>query len=176
MLHLETIQTARLTLRRPRVTDAQAIYANYASDPEATRYLRWPPHTRIASVVSWLEALETTWHERSELSWTLRTAQDSEPIGMISLRVSEFKAELGYVLGRAHWGQGLMPEAARALIKLCFEERLYRVSAFCDVDNVQSARVMEKAGMVREGLLHRYVIHPNVSIEPRDVYLYATYR
>jgi len=176
MLQIETIQTARLILRRPRVADAQSIFDNYASDPEVTRYLRWRPHTRVETLVSWLEAGEATWHERSDPSWTLRTSEDSGPIGMISLRVSEFKAELGYVLGRTYWGQGLMPEAARALIELCFQEGLYRVSAFCDVDNVQSARVMEKAGMVREGLLHRYMIHPNVSSEPRDVLVYAIYR
>jgi len=47
------------------------------------------------------------------------------------------------------------------------------VQAFCDVDNLGSARVMENAGMQREGLLRRYVLHPNISDVPRDVYLYA---
>jgi RimJ/RimL family protein N-acetyltransferase len=44
------------------------------------------------------------------------------------------------------------------------------------VENIASARVMEKAGMAREGLLRRYVVHPNISAEPRDAYLYAVVR
>ena len=50
---------------------------------------------------------------------------------------------------------------------------IFRVQAICDVENIGSARVMEKAGMVREGLLRRYVVHPNISDEPRDAFLYA---
>ncbi len=52
-------------------------------------------------------------------------------------------------------------------------EDTYRVFATCDVGNLASARVMEKAGMLREGLLRRYGFHPGVSDEPRDSYIYA---
>ena len=51
-----------------------------------------------------------------------------------------------------------------------------RISAVCDVDNIGSARAMEKAGLVREGLLRRLMIHPNVSDEPRDCFGYAIVR
>jgi ribosomal-protein-alanine N-acetyltransferase len=43
----------------------------------------------------------------------------------------------------------------------------------CDAENVASSRVLEKAGMTREGLLRRYAMHPNVSDEPRDSLCYA---
>ena len=45
--------------------------------------------------------------------------------------------------------------------------------AVCDIDNLASARVMEKAGMQREGILKRWSVHPNISAEPRDSYCYA---
>jgi len=56
------------------------------------------------------------------------------------------------------------------------EPDIYRVFATCDVDNPASAKVMEKAGMKYEGLLRRYMIHPNVSEEPRDCLMYARVR
>jgi len=48
-----------------------------------------------------------------------------------------------------------------------------RIGAVCDVENIGSARVLEKSGFVREGLLRRWLIHPNISDEPRDCYSYA---
>ena len=53
------------------------------------------------------------------------------------------------------------------------QPEIFRIQAVCDVENIGSARVMEKAGMEREGTLRRYVLHPNISDEPRDVYMYA---
>ncbi len=50
---------------------------------------------------------------------------------------------------------------------------IFRVEATCDVENVASARALEKAGLSREGLLRRYTIQPGISAEPRDSYLYA---
>ncbi len=67
-----------------------------------------------------------------------------------------------------------MTEILRTVIDWAFtQSEIFRVQAFCDLENPASARVMEKAGMAREGLLRRYVLHPNISDEPRDVYLYA---
>ncbi|MEY4576898.1 MAG: hypothetical protein RL701_1601 [Pseudomonadota bacterium] len=179
MLAIEAIQTARLLLRRPRVSDAPAIFHNYGGDAEATRFLTWRPHASAEPIEAWLKTVTDTWGEGHELSWVLcngAATTEPQPIGMVSLRLAGFKAELGYVIGRAYWGQGLVPEAVSAVIELCLREGMYRVAAFCDVDNTRSARVLEKVGMVREGLLHRYVLHPNISDEPRDVYFYARYR
>lgn len=63
-------------------------------------------------------------------------------------------AELGYVLSRSYWGRGLMPEAVRAMIRFGFQRMdLNRIEARCIAKNTASARVMEKAGMTREGTL-----------------------
>ena len=53
---------------------------------------------------------------------------------------------------------------------------IYRTEAACDVMNVASARVVEKAGMSQGALLRRYLFHPNVSDEPRDAFLYSKVR
>jgi len=81
---------------------------------------------------------------------------------------------VGYVIARAYWGNGYMPEATRAIIEWAFQQpTIYRVYATTDVENVASQRVLEKVGMQREGLLRKHIIHPNISAIPRDSYMYA---
>ncbi len=67
-----------------------------------------------------------------------------------------------------------MTEAVRAVIAWVFAQPgIYRVWAVCDVENLASARVLEKAGMHLEGILRRWLIHSNVSVEPRDCFCYS---
>ena len=67
-----------------------------------------------------------------------------------------------------------MPEAIAAIVKLTLAHpAIYRMAATCDVENKASARALEKSGFSREGLLRKYIIHPNISAEPRDSLLYA---
>jgi RimJ/RimL family protein N-acetyltransferase len=70
-----------------------------------------------------------------------------------------------------------MPEAARAVVDVSLSDpTVRRVWAVCDVDNKASARVMEKIGMSFEAVLRRWVIHPNVSPDPRDSLCYSLVR
>ena len=73
-----------------------------------------------------------------------------------------------------HWGKGFVPEATRAIIHWSFQQlSIYRIYATTDVENVASQRVLEKVGMQCEGILRKYIIHPNISDIPRDSYMYA---
>lgn len=93
---------------------------------------------------------------------------------MIEVRIEAFKANFRYVLSRPHWGRGIMSEALGALVNwVSAQPGIYRLWALCDVENIASARVMEKVGMQREGVLHRLLIHPAVSDKPRGCYCYA---
>ena len=70
-----------------------------------------------------------------------------------------------------------MTEALFEVVRWALQqERVFRIGAVCDVENLGSARVMEKAGLVREGVLRRWMMHPNVSDEPRDCFSYARVR
>ncbi|MBK8422210.1 MAG: GNAT family N-acetyltransferase [Anaerolineales bacterium] len=94
--------------------------------------------------------------------------------GRIELRIEGHRVELGYVVNKSFQGRGYMTETVRAIIDWAFQQpNVYRVFATTGVDNIASQRVMEKAGMQREGLLRKYIIHPNISDEPRDSYIYA---
>ena len=95
-------------------------------------------------------------------------------MGIIEIRVDGFRADVGYGVARPHWGRGIATEALRPIVAWALAQpSIHRVWALCDVENVASARVLEKVGMQREGLLRRNIVHPNISDEPRDSYCYA---
>ena len=162
-----TLVTARLLLRRPVMDDAAPIFTAYAQDPEVTRYLVWRPHETVETVREFLRGRAEAWESGTALAWAITAREDGRLLGMVEVRMEGHRAELGYVLGRPHWGRGFTTEAALA------EPRLHRVWAVCDVENVASARVLEKAGMQREGLLRRWTVLPNRSETPRDCWCYA---
>ena len=170
----ETIQTERLILRKPCMEDALAIFEGYAQDPEVTRYLVWKPHRNIRDTEEFLLACGQLWRTGKDFAYSITLKEDDKLIGMFGLHPMNLKIEVGYALAHPYWGKGYMTEALCAVIDWAFTQPdIFRVQATCDVDNLGSARVMKKAGMEREGLLRRYILHPNVSDEPRDVYLYA---
>jgi len=173
----ERLRTSRLVLRRPRLEDAPTIFERYTQDLEVTRYLTFRPHREVAQSESFLSSCLQAWDAGIRRPWILTRAEDDDAIGMLELRLTEHRVDVGYVLARSFWGRGLMTEALRAVAEAVLAEpALFRIAAVCDVDNVASARVMAKSGMQREGLLRRYLVHPNISAEPRDVYLYARTR
>ena len=172
-----TIETERLVLRQPTVRDAPAIFDSYARDPEVVRYLTWRPHGSTADTHAFIDAIRSRWEAHSELTWALTVRGDDRLIGMIGLRPRGFKSDIGYVLARPHWGRGLMTEAGGTIVDLAFTDpAVHRVWAVCDADNRASARVLEKIGMTCEGVLRRWIVHPNVSDQPRDALCYARIR
>lgn len=72
---------------------------------------------------------------------------------------SPYRAELGYVLRADAWAQGYAAEAGRAMVAFGFDKlSLHRIFAECHASNIASARVMEKIGLRREGLLRQHVL------------------
>ncbi len=170
----QTFTTHRLLLRPPVLADATALFDGYTQDPEVTCYLVWRPHTTVAMTQAFIERCLKGWHDRSEWTYVLTDRGNHNVLGMLSLRITHFSVSLGYVLMRAAWGQGLMPEATAAVMNWALAQpEIFRVWAVCDIENRASARVLEKVGMQREGLMRRGVLHPNISDEPRDCWLYA---
>ena len=168
------LQTSRLKLRMPALQDAEAIFAEYAQDADLTRFLTWKPHKNLSETKDFLQRCLTAWEKGKEFTWVISFAEKDQAIGMISLRLETFKGELGYVLSQKYWGQGIMTEALHAIIDWAEKEPgVFRIWAVCDVENIASARVMQKVGMEKEGLLHRWIILPNLGDIPRDCFCYA---
>jgi ribosomal-protein-alanine N-acetyltransferase len=170
----DTVETPRLHLRRPVPTDAERIFQTYAQDIEVTRYVEWVPHTSVETTKKFVAFCQGRWTNSVAFPYVITRMEDRELLGMIEVRPNGHRAEFGYVLGRSYWGKGLMPEAIAAIVKLTLAHpAIYRMAATCDVENKASARALEKSGFSREGLLRKYIIHPNISSEPRDSLLYA---
>ena len=93
-----------------------------------------------------------------------------QPIGSIGVTLEgSGRAMFGYVLAKKFWGHGMTAEALAFLVDWSLRQpEIHRAWAFCDVENAASARVMEKAGMVREGVLRRWLVSPTLGPEPRD--------
>jgi RimJ/RimL family protein N-acetyltransferase len=166
--------TERLVLRRPRLSDAGEIFQSYAQDPDVTRYVMWRPHTGLQQTQEFLAGCVAAWEGDNRFPFVITLKENASPIGMIEIHPSGSRCGAGYVIGKTHWGKGYTTEALKTLIEWVFTQPgVYRLDATCDVENFASYRVMEKAGMQREGILRRWVIHPNISPEPRDCYIYA---
>ncbi len=172
----EQIETERLLLRKPRMDDAPAVFSGWAKYPEVTRFLSWRPHENVTQTEALVKRSIDGWDGETNFRYLLEIKESGELAGMIELRLEKetFKVSFGYTGAYAQWGKGYMTEAARACIDWSFQQPgVVRVYATTDVDNIPSQRVLEKAGMQREGLLRKESIRPNMDPEPRDCYMYA---
>jgi [ribosomal protein S5]-alanine N-acetyltransferase len=154
-----TLKTDRLLLRQLSMDDAADVFA-YASDPEVTKYTSWSTHQAIADSEKFLDTVITNHFIGQSMGWGIVHKRDQKLIGtcgFASWDCNHARAEIGYVLSRQYWGQGYMTEAVKAVITFGFHAiMLNRIQATCMVDNLSSARVLQKVGMQYEGTLQEY--------------------
>ena len=168
------LRTDRLTLRPLQSTDVEAI-ASYSLRPEFIRFLPLPPQT-MESAAQFVEQAVANGQPDPKGDWLFATQIREEPRLIGTIRIGVRSAEhrqgdLGYAVHPDHWGKGFATEALRRILEFGFENlSLERIWATADVRNVASWRVMEKAGMEREGLMRH---HPRVRGAWRDSVLYA---
>ena len=138
------IETERLILRPFALDDAQAMFDNWASDDTVTKFLTWPTHQSVADT----RAVLAQWVESQSMEWAIVPKEMGEPVGSIGVVDDQGdEVEVGYCLSRAAWGKGYAAEALSALIEWLFAHGVSRVLAKHDVENPNSGRVMQKAGM-----------------------------
>ncbi len=175
----ETFATARLFARPPRRDDAPAVFAAWAADPAVTRYLSWGAYTQVEALADFLGSGAEAWARGTgHLAWLLFPHGEETPVGSVGLTFEGAgRVMAGYVIARPHWGRGFATEALRPLVDWTLAQpEYYRCWAYCDTENPASARVMEKAGMVREGVLRRWAVSPTLGPEPRDCIVCAKVR
>jgi len=171
------IETPRLKLRAPDVSDAEKMFASYTQDVDVARYMVWRPHASLDATRDFVADCIARWNAGSALPYVITLKADDQLIGMLDARLRGHVVNIGYLLARSHWGQGLMVEAIQAFTAIALGlPEIFRVEATCDVDNHASARVLEKSGFLLEGRLARHTVHPNISAEPRDCFIYAPCR
>lgn len=146
---MKTLETERLLLRDWKESDLDDLF-EYASVPGVGEMAGWPHHENIA--IS--EVILRSFIEEGEVFAIVLKAKN-KVIGSLGLHsrtkdsnyVAKFQREIGYVLSKTYWGQGIMPEAVEEVIKYAFEDVHVDV-LWCGhfITNAQSKRVIEKVG------------------------------
>ena len=163
MKHLGTqiLETERLILRPFCREDAQAMYDNWASDPEVTKFLSWPTYKSVNDAHEILNIWLESYEKPDFYQWAIVLKELKQPVGSISVVNLDHRvdmAEIGYCIGKPWWGRGIMPEAMAAVMRYLFEEvGFQRLEAGHDPENPASGAVIRKCGLKYEGTLRRRI-------------------
>ena len=157
----------RLRLRPPRHADVDALFALF-SDPAVMRYWSRPPMTDRAEAEALVARFVDGFAAREAITWIIVSPDDDAAIGTCTLFRFEprhRRAEIGYSLRSALWGQGLAHEAVTLMLDWAFPTLgLHRLEADVDPRNDGSRRLLLRLGFRSEGLLReRYFVGDEVS-------------
>lgn len=153
---MEALETAQLVLREFTLEDAGDMFRNWANNEEVTRYLTWKPHNTAEVsrqiICMWLEEAK----KKPTYRWCIVAKASGQAVGCIDVVKLDQRlecAEIGYCLSRSQWGKGMMTEALIAVQDFLFSRLgLNRIEACHHTDNPASGRVMQKSGMLFEGV------------------------
>ena len=156
----QIIKTERLTLRKIELADAEMMFCNWANDDEVSRYMRWTTHKDAEETKAIIQHWFEGYKENNKYHWGI-CLENGEMIGSVGVMVTaeyDFKAELGYCIGRKWWGQGYTSEAVKAIIDYMFANTdIERIEAYHSIQNPASGKVMANSGMTLEGFArHKY--------------------
>lgn len=156
MKHLgtKTLETPRLILRQFCADDAQAMYDNWCSEPEVTKYLTWPTYTSVDTAHEILAIWTKEYEKKDFYQWAIELKETGQPVGSISVVEQKEKvkvAHIGYCIGKQWWHMGIMSETLKAVMDFLFDEVGFnRLESRHDPNNPNSGKVMTKCGMKYE--------------------------
>ena len=112
------LETKRLILRPPELSDAETIFRSWASDDDVTRYVSWSRHRSVDDTKTWLEAAVAGIESDADYQWVFVHKETGGLIGSGGFALNKERGmhELGYVLMKKYWRQGFATEAARAMV------------------------------------------------------------
>jgi RimJ/RimL family protein N-acetyltransferase len=161
MAEQPTFQTQRLTLRPFRKSDAPHVQ-RMAGDRDVARTTLNIPHPYEPGMAeAWIATHAESWVRGTALVCAIVRREDNRLVGAtgLTLFLDHRRAELGYWIGREHWGNGYATEAAAELLRYGFAGlSLNRVMARHFAGNDASGRVMQKLGMQQEGVMRQHIL------------------
>ncbi len=151
------IATERLLLRGYEPSDCGQVFA-YASDPDVTVYMAWNRHKTLADTQNFLDTFAAMNYRARELDFAIcERERPDRAIGGMGLywrSRTHGVMELGYVLDKAYWGRGYVPEAGRSLMQFAFATlEVHRIYAPVLAENEKSRKAAVKMGMNLDGVL-----------------------
>lgn len=168
-----TAQLGRFLIRDFTPWDGGRLF-RMTGDPVVTKYMGFRTHENPEQAARLLET-----YGSSPTRWQAVCVDfdPSDVIGMFGLEVRGHSAALTIMFRNDRKARGAGRELSVPLVQWIFTHpQVWRVWAYCHVDNVPVQRVLERMGAVREGLMRRFEMFPNISDEPQDCYLYAIAR
>jgi RimJ/RimL family protein N-acetyltransferase len=169
---MSIVVNEQIQLTEYQSTD-RAACVEYLSDQEIyARTLRIPSPYTDKDFDSWLEIDREATKQHGRLAhWAIRNEQGAflGGLGLVSGQAFEsHRAEIGYWLGKPHWGQGIMTAVVRRICEIAFAEfGLVKITAHVFSDNSASARVLEKCGFQLEGLLRKHYLKDGRLLDSR---------
>jgi len=150
------LNTRDLRLRPSNPSDAESIFT-MLSDPQSMKYWSDQPIKDLAAAVKVLNKDLESDAQGNSMCWAITFNGQDKMIGkciLFQFSQPHRRAEIGYILNREYWRQGLMHQALEAVIDFAFNTlKLHRIEADVDTENAGSLRLLEKLGFIREGLL-----------------------
>lgn len=168
-----TLESERLILRKFTMDDSAAMFSNWANDPEVAKYMRWTAHKDLGETENVLRDRIERYSNLNTYHWAIILKGIDMTVGNIVLvGTNEYDmcAEVAYCLGRQYWGQGIITEALKTVLRFGLAEVGFnRIEAYHAVNNPASGKVMKNAGMKYEGTMRKkYLSH--VGFEDSDLY------
>lgn len=153
-INLSTLFTDRLILRKLTVNDANDMF-EYAKDPELAGMGLWLPFKDMEECVKDLAQNVADYEDGKLISWAMELRDNGKMIGRCGLVDQSFfhsRADISYAMNRNYWGEGLMSEAMKEVVRYSFETlELNRLGAGVLPENIASIRILEKLGFKYEG-------------------------
>ena len=155
---LAKLETDRLTIRLVEESDLPSLL-DINADDAVTRYLPYESWKSITDGQAWFSRASARLAAGEAGQFVVVLRESQRIIGtclLFRFEESSARAEVGYLLAHKYWGAGYMFEAMKAFVAFAFEQvGLRRLEAEIDPRNVTSARLLERLGFVREGLLRQ---------------------
>lgn len=175
--HYMEFETKRLIFRELTMNDIDAVY-RYARKPMVAARTAWPAHTNKVQTIRKVESWVNAYHRGLFAPWGIEEKATGELIGTAGIPlfyVGNHRAQLAYCLSDTAWGNKYEVEVVRALIEYAFVQAKVkgRVEALARTDDPFTQKVLEQAGMSREGVVPA---HKKVGDEYFSFYFYAVVR
>lgn len=162
MKFFHELETERLRLRKISQDDTKDFFELF-SDSEVTRFYNFDTLKELSQAEKMVLSSLKEYESMTALRWVI-TLKDADRLigtcGFFDLDYENLSAGFGYDLKRKFWGQGIMSEAAGAILDFIYSKRspilINRIQATTDLDSVASINVLKKLGFAEEGVLRQW--------------------
>jgi len=154
------LETERLFLRRPEISDADALLP-YRSDREYMKYIMHRYTTSKKEIEQSLALMNSKIDSGEGINWSMVSKETNELtglVGYVKFYKEHYRAEVGYMLFTPYQEKGLMREAVKAVLDFGFNQlRLHSVEAIVNHENEASKNLLEKTGFTKDAFFKDYL-------------------